>query len=163
MNQYGVLDGCDATQGELDDFVRLVQQGGAVDEHHVRQGISRKGAKMVLARFEEIVIGVAALKVPLKSYRNGIESEAKSGYPIPQNLYPFELGYVAVSQHHGRQGIGGALVNKVLELSDGSGLFATTSHSAMKDSLLPDAGFKPVGTSWANDQNEKLHLFIFNG
>ena len=162
MIEYFVLDGTDATQYELNDFLGLVQQGGAVDEHHVRQGIRRKGAKMVLARIEESVVGVAALKVPLKSYRNGIASEAKSGHLIPEDLYPFELGYVAVSQQHEGQGIGRDLVDKILEVSSGMGLFATTSHLAMKDTLLPSAGFESVGTSWANDQNEILHLFIFS-
>ena len=162
MIEYAVLDGRDAEQGILDDFVRLVQEGGAINEHYVRDGIRRKGTKMVLARIEEIIVGVAALKVPLKVYRNGIESEAKSGHEISQELYPFELGYVAVSEHHRGDGIGKALVNKVVELSDGHGLFATTSHPAMKESLLPGAGFKPVGTSWANDQNELLQLFIFS-
>jgi len=162
MIQYAVLDGCDAKQGVLDDFVRLVQEGAAVNEHYVRQGIQRKGTKMILARVEDVVVGVAALKVPLKSYRNGIGSDDKSGYAIPQDLYPFELGYVAVPEHHGGRGIGRTLVNKVLELSDGHGLFATTSHPAMKESLLPGAGFEPVGNSWANDRNELLHLFIFN-
>jgi GNAT superfamily N-acetyltransferase len=162
MIDYAILTSHDATQGEFDDFVRLVRQGGAVDEHYVRQGIQRKGAKIVLARIERIVVGVAALKVPSKRYRNGIESGMKSGHPIPQNEYPYELGYVAVSQLYGGLGIGKVLVAKVLELSDGQGLFATTSHPAMKDNLLPDAGFEPVGTSWANDQNKMLRLFTIN-
>lgn len=161
MIEFAVLDCRDATHGEVYNFVRLVQCGGAVDEHHVRQGVRRKGAKMVFAKIDGIVVGVAALKVPLKSYRDGIESEAKSGHPIPQRLYPFELGYVSVSQRYGGQGIGKALVEKVMEISNGHGLFATTSHPAMKEKILPSAGFSSVGTSWANDQNERLHLFTF--
>jgi GNAT superfamily N-acetyltransferase len=94
-----------------------VQEGSAVDGHFVRQGIRRKGAKMLLARIDGIVVGVAALKVPLKGYRNEIERKAKAGHPIPQALYPFELGYVVVSQHHEGQGIGRELVGKVLELA----------------------------------------------
>ena len=117
---------------------------------------------MVMAITKHAVVGVAALKVPLKSYRDGIESEAKSGYLIPEDKYPFELGYVAVSADHGGKGIGKALVNNVLELADGHGLFATTSHPAMKKSILPTAGLKPVGTSWLNPQNSLLQLFIFD-
>lgn len=163
MIQYAVLDHRDATQGEQDDFMRLVQEGGAVNEHYVRSGISRKGAKMVMARSDKILVGVAALKVPLNSYRNRIGSNAKSRYPIPKGLYPYELGYVSVSRQFGGQGIGGGLVKQVLDLSDGSGFFATTSNSVMKNRLLPQAGFKPVGVPWTNGQNEKLQLFIFNG
>ena len=161
MIEYAVLGSQDATQRDVDSFVRLVREGEAVGEHYVRQGIQRKGAKMVLARIEDQVVEVAALKVPLKTYRDGIASAAKSGHPIPEDKYPFELGYVAVHTDHEGKGIGHALVASVIALSGGHGLFATTSHPAMKKSILPRAGFQPVGTSWANAQNESLQLFIF--
>lgn len=161
MIEFTVIDGPEATHDDVEDFVRLVQQGGAVDEYYVRQGIRRHGTKAVFARIDGTIVGVAALKIPLKGYRKGIESEAKAGHPIPQDMYPFELGYVAVSHNHGGRGIGKSLVERVLALSNGQGLFATTSHPAMKDKLLPDAGFALVGTSWANEQSERLHLFTF--
>lgn len=160
MIEYDALDGHDATEADLDQFVHLVQQGGAVEEEYVRQGIRREGAKIVMARSGGSIVGVAALKVPLKSYRQGIEGEAKSGHPIPEDLYPFELGYVAVSQSQSGQGIGGALVRKVLKLSSGHGLFATTSNPAMKGSILPASGFETVGTTWTNSKNESLYLFV---
>lgn len=161
MIEYAVFDGGDAEQVLVDEFVRLVQEGGAVDENFVRNGIRRQGARMVVASIDDKVVGVAARKVPLERYRSGIESETKAGYAIPQELYPFELGYVVVPKRHRGQGIGEALVNRVLQISDGHGLFATTGHLAMKDHLLPRAGFELVGTSWKNDQNEDLHLFVF--
>lgn len=162
MIEYAVHDGCDADHETVEDFVGLVRDGGAVDEHFVRRGVRRTGTKIILARFEGAAVGAAALKVPLKEYRNGIESEAKSGHPIPEDLYPFELGYVAVSKDHGGRGIGRGLVNKVLELSEGHGIFATTSHPAMKENLLPEAGFEALGAPWANAQNQLLHLFVLN-
>jgi GNAT superfamily N-acetyltransferase len=159
MTEFTVLDGPDAKPDEVADFVRLVQQGGAVDENYVRQGIERQGAKIVLAIIDGTVVGVAALKVPLDIYRKGLESEAKSGHLISQNSYPYELGYVAVSQGHEGRGIGKALMDQVLALSEGNGLFATTSDPAMRKSLLPRAGFALVGASWKNKQNEWLQLF----
>lgn len=161
MIEFAVLGSPDSTQQDIDDFVRLVREGEAVAEHYVRQGIRRKGAKMVLARIEGQVVGVAALKIPLKTYRDGIASAAKSGHPIPEGKYPFELGYVAVRADQQGKGIGNALVASVMDLSGGHGLFATTSHPAMKKSILPRAGFQPVGTPWVNVQNESLQLFIF--
>ena len=160
MIKYIFLNSLDATQRDMEDFIRLVRKGEAVAEHYVRNGIERKGAKMVLAKLDDTLVGVAALKVPLKTYRNRIESEAKSGHSIPEVKYPFELGYVAVDADHGGRGTGKQLVDSVLYLSGGRGLFATTSHPAMKKNILPSAGFQPVGTSWANDQNEPLQLFI---
>jgi hypothetical protein len=109
MTEFTVLDGREATLDEIEDFVRLVQQGGAVDGGYVRLGVRRQGAKMVFAKIDGTVVGVAALKVPLKIYRNGLESEAKSGHPLPQGVYPFELGYVTVRNNFGGRGALGKL------------------------------------------------------
>ena len=140
----------------------MVRAGGAVDEGYVRQGIQRDGAKLVFARIDNEGIGVAALKIPSANYRNGIQRKFKSGYPLPLAQFPFELGYVAVAEAYSGRGIAGTLIDKVVEQSDCHGLFATTSHAAMKETLLPRAGFERVGTSWLNGENERLHLFILN-
>ena len=162
MIDYTALDGKHAAPSDVDEFVRLVAYGGAVKEHYVRQGTSRDGAKLVFARIEDTVVGVAALKVPGVNYRGGIERSSKSGHPLPADEYPFELGYVAVPEAYSGRGIAGTLIEKVIELSDGHGLFATTSTPAMMKALLPRAGFKQVGTSWLNDDNERLHLYILD-
>ena len=160
MTDYTALDGKDAGPHEVCEFVRLVTHGGAVKERYVRQGIARDGAKLVFARIDNTVVGVAALKVPAENYRSGIELSAKSGHPLPADQYPFELGYVAVPEAYSGRGIAGALIEKVIELSAGHSLFATTSSPAMMNALLPRAGFKQVGTSWFNDDEERLHLYI---
>ncbi|MAN65311.1 GNAT family N-acetyltransferase [uncultured Hyphomonas sp.] len=162
MFDYTALDGKDATPSDVNQFVRLVTHGGAVKEHFVRQGVRHDGAKLVFARSEEITVGVAALKVPVMTYRNGIAHASKSGHPLPADQYPFELGYVAVSEAHGQRGIASTLISQVIELAKGSGLFATTSNPAMMGTLLPRAGFKRVGTSWLNDDDEQLHLYILD-
>lgn len=160
MVEYVVLDGPGAQPSDIETFIRVVQTGGAVDEHYVRRGIRRSGAKLLLARMGNEVVGVAALKIPMQSYRNGIESKEKSGYPLPLAQFPYELGYVAVSQACGGRGIAGALIEKVIEQAERHGLFATTFNAAMKDTLLPRAGFERVGTSWLNGESERLHLFV---
>lgn len=162
MIEFVVSDGPSAHPSEIETFVRVVRAGGAVDERYVRRGIRRHGAKLVLARIDNEVIGVAALKIPMASYRNGIEGKDKSGYPLAPAQFHFELGYVAVSQGYGGRGVAGKLIDKVIEQSDWQGLFATTSHAAMKDTLLPRAGFERVGASWLNRENERLHLFVLN-
>lgn len=160
MIVYITVNSEDATQRHKDDFIRLVIKGGAVRERYVRSGIERPGVKMVFAKCEDKVVGVAALKVPLGDYRHRIESEAKSGHSIPKENYPYELGYLTVDPESGRGGVGTKLVKKVLNLSGGRGLFATSSHPAMAKKILPSVGFKPMGTSWRNDRNETLQLFI---
>ena len=94
--------------------------------------------------------------------RNGIEHNAKSGHPLPADQYPYELGYVAVSNAHGGRGIASTLITKVVALADGNGLFATTFNPAMREVLLPRAGFERVGTSWLNDDKERLRLYVLD-
>ena len=162
MVKCAVIDGPSARHSDIETFVRLVRAGGAVNEHYVRQGIRRHGAKLVLARIDNEIIGVAALKIPVATYRSGIGSILKSGRPLPADQFPFELGYVAVSPPFRGQGIAGTLIGKVIEQSDGHGLFATTSSAAMRETLLPPVGFVRVGDSWLNDENERLDLYTLN-
>lgn len=162
MTEYRVLNSEDATKHDVDIFVELVRSGGAVDEHFVRQGVKRPGAKIVFAWSDGQAIGVAALKIPSDQYRSGLESGVKAGHPLAHEDYPYELGYVSVSPDHGKRGIGRKLVDIVLELAEGKGVFATTSNPAMKDGILRPVGFYQTGNVWKNDANETLQLLVRN-
>ena len=156
----------EATPQEKSKFVGLVNSREAVAERFVRAGIERQGAKMVFAFFGEKLVGVSALKMPLNSYRMSIGGAAKSGFRLPLNRFPFELGYVAVAAAYERKGLGRQLVAQAVALSGGSGLFATTSNPAMFEKILPQFGFYAVGKAWASDRKPEsgkaaeLHLLV---
>ncbi|MEM7069036.1 MAG: GNAT family N-acetyltransferase [Pseudomonadota bacterium] len=160
MLQFEIINGPDLSDSDLVTFVKLVGQGGAVNEKFVKRGLKRIGAKAVFAKVNGSTVAVAALKVPLDSYRQGLEEAAKSGYPIPEKLYPFELGYVSVSPVYQRQGIAEKLVEQILNLSNNKGMFATTSNPGMKHKILPRLGFRAVGNTWENDQQVQLQLMV---
>ena len=160
MTEYRILSSEDATKRDVDIVVELVRSGGAVDEYFVRQGVDRPGAQIIFAESDGHAIGVAALKIPSDRYRSGLESRVKAGHPLPYEDYPYELGYVSVSPDHGKRGIGRKLVDTVLELAAGKGIFATTSNPAMKDGILQKIGFLQVGNVWKNDKNDTLHLLV---
>ena len=158
--EYEVLDRTEKSCSETETFVRLVIEGGAVkEEHYVREGLMREGAKIVFAKIGDSIVGVAARKVPSEGYRSGIEGQSKSGYSLPEDIYPFELGYVTVVREHRGLGIAKGLVEQVLVLAEGKGMFATTSNSAMQE-ILSRSGFFSVGNSWTNDWRQELHLMI---
>ena len=158
--EHKVLDCADASCSETEEFVRLVIDGGAVkEENFVREGLMRKGTKIVFAKIGDRIVGAAARKVPSEGYRTGIEGQAKSGQPLPVDVYPFELGYVTVVPEHRGRGIAKGLVEQVLGLAEGKGMFATTSDSAMQE-ILSRSGFFSVGNSWTNDSQQELHLMI---
>lgn len=142
-----------ASQQEKESFIRLVRSREAVEEQHVRSGIERPGVKLVFAYLDDDLAGVAALKVPLNTYRSGLGSNAKSGYALPHSIFPNELGYVAVAMAHEGRGLGKELVHNVVGLSGGKGLFATTSNAAMLEGVLPKFGFQRVGKSWLSQRN----------
>ena len=64
---------------DIKAFSKLVAEGGAVTENYVEQGIQRRGVKLVLAKDANVLVGVAALKIPETEYRDSIER--KSGNP----------------------------------------------------------------------------------
>ncbi|WP_417247482.1 GNAT family N-acetyltransferase [Celeribacter sp.] len=160
MIKYKTLIGANATQEEVDTFVELVASGGAVDEKYVRLGVVRPSAQIIFAEISGSTVGVAALKVPSVEYRYRLQSVAKAGYSLPEREYPYELGYVSVSPEHAGKGIAKALVKEVMSLTDGSGIFATTSNPAMKDGVLPPFKFVPAGQTWKNANGDTLGLLV---
>lgn len=160
MIKYRAVIGKDATKEQVDTFVELVGSGGAVDEYYVRKGVVRSGANIIFAEVDGLAVGSAALKVPSVGYRSGLQRAAKADYSLPENEYPYELGYVSVSPKYSGQGIAKALVAEVLRLADGNGIFATTSHPAMKDFILPSFKFVHVGKAWENESGDILFLLV---
>ena len=156
----------EATLNERETFTRLVQSREAVDGKFVQRGIERPGVKIVFATIGVEVGGVAALKVPTGSYRSRIGERAKAGFLLPEKLFPFELGYVAVAPNFEGKGLAKQLVEKVVSLSDGKGLFATSSNPVMVEHILPKYGFIRVGSPWTGTRssesigNYTLHLLV---
>ena len=136
----------------------LICDGGAIPAS--RDTIEKRvlGAKSVvyLKRDGEIV-GIAALKVPVQSYRDRIGEE--TGFPIPEQRFPYELGYVVVDASAQGQNLSPKLVDAVLDVAGGKGLFATTSSAAMHK-ILPRAGFVKGGEDYEKDDAEKLTLYV---
>jgi hypothetical protein len=145
-------------------FSKLVAEGGAVTENYVEQGIQRRGVKLILAKDANVLVGVAALKIPETEYRDSIEK--KSGVSISEADFPFEVGYVSVAHGQGGRGLGSLLCDFVLRLAGDKGAFATTGTPQMLTSILPHFGFRWVGCPWKGAINKKtglkpdLHLMV---
>lgn len=160
MTKYRDIKGEDATQDEVETIVKLVSLGGAVDEYYVRQGVNRPGARVVFAEVNGETVGVAALKIPSVEYRSGLQGSTKAEFSLPSKDYPYELGYISVLPDHGGRGIARRMIEIVLGLSEGKGFFATTSHPAMRDGLLPSFDFRLAGNAWENKSAVILNLLI---
>lgn len=139
-------------------FVELICKGGAIpgDPVKVEKRLLNAKALVYLQRGGTIV-GIAALKIPVESYRTRIGESA--GFPIPEKDYPYELGYVVVDASMQGQNLSPELVNAIVALAAGECLFATTSSAAMHK-VLPRAGFVKSGQEYKNDNGEMLTLYI---
>ncbi|XOK15612.1 hypothetical protein ACI6PO_28095 (plasmid) [Agrobacterium tumefaciens] len=139
-------------------FVELIRGGGAIpgDPSKVEKRLLNAKALVYLRRSGTIV-GIAALKRPVESYRTRIGGSA--GFPISETDYPYELGYVVVDASMQGQNLSPELVNAIVALAAGERLFATTSSAAMHK-VLPRAGFVKSGQEYKNDNGEMLTLYV---
>lgn len=140
----------------VDDFVKLVREGGAVDARSVDNKLPRADKIAFIERSAKMV-AVAALKRADPDYAAKLSSDERSGYKIGGDIP--ELGYVAVSETYRGLHLSSRVVQTILADSSGQ-LFATTTNQKMK-SILATNGFRWVGKPWQGKQaEEKLSLWI---
>lgn len=153
------------SEDDRESFATLVAAGGAVKIDRVREGIQHHGVKLVVAKIGGKMIGCAALKSPADGYRAAFQT-GKARYALPKDVYPHEVGYVAVHPDHERQGWGSRLCEMAMLLAGDDGVFATTGTASMLTRVLPRLGFKWVGVVWKGlpNHNDKkrpdLHLLV---
>ena len=139
-------------------FVQMILSGGAIDDNSANiETRVKKCASLIYKLQSGIIVGIAALKVPARSYRNRIGQ--KTGYDISESLYPFELGYVVVEASARKQGLSQQLVEAASRQAIPEGLFATTSCPAMR-SVLPRFAFKKVGNDYEGADKNMLSLYV---
>lgn len=142
----------------LTRFVELIRGGGAIpaDQAIVEKRLLKAKTLVYLKRGATIV-GIAALKVPVESYRARIAES--TGFPVPKEDYPYELGYVVVDPSIQGQNLSSKLVSATVAIAAGERLFATTSSAAMHK-VLPRVGFVKSGQEYVNDKGETLTLYV---
>ena len=139
-------------------FVQMILAGGAiVDTSAAIETRIRKCVSLIYKQQNGIIVGIAALKVPVKSYRERIGQS--TGYYISESLYPYEVGYVVIEESARRQGLSQQLVEAVIGQASPAGLFATTSSLAMHI-VLPRVAFKKVGCNYRGADKNMLSLYI---
>lgn len=142
-------------------FCKLVEAGGEVDTAVLQQNVMDAKA-LTFARSSEKLLGVAALKVPKRSYRKKVSQS--SGFNLCSDRYPFELGYVFVQQAVRGTGLSHRLVDTTLNAADGNFVFATvrTDNPGMLRTL-ERANFFQVGNEYSGRlANTSIRLLVCN-
>jgi N-acetylglutamate synthase-like GNAT family acetyltransferase/phage FluMu protein Com len=140
--------------GRLDEFVRLIEEGGAIDERSLQTKLDAAEKIAIIERDRRVVAG-AALKRPRPDYAAHLS--VKSEYELAGDMP--ELGYVAVACEWRGFHLSTNVVTKILAELGRREVFATTSEPKMK-SLLERHGFKSVGREWPSKRGERLSLWI---
>lgn len=141
----------------MDAFVRLVSEGGAVDQRSVQDKLKNTD-KVAFIERDKKMVAVAALKPARPKYARRLSGKEKSGYELCGDIP--ELGYVAVSCDWRDLHLSSKVVEKILTEHGSGKLFATTSDPKMKK-LLAKHDFSRVGQEWPSKRpGEHLSLWI---
>jgi len=144
---------------EIDAFIAFVLDGGEVSIQGLAERI-RSAKTLVFARVDDSVVGVAALKQPLASYRRRVSSG--SGVPILTATFPYELGWVYVSPESRGKGLSLLLSQAALAHNKGAGMFATSRTDNIRmHSTLAKLGFVAAGNPFASGRGKhSLQAFV---
>jgi predicted GNAT family N-acyltransferase len=120
----------------------ILKEGAAVDVGSAKRGLGN-AKKIALAKNGKEIIAVAALKAFRPKYAAKVAQQSSA--TIERDT--LELGYVGVRLAHRGKGLGGDVVQALLE-GVNDPLFATTSSSAMAK-ILSGHGFTKSGKPWS--------------
>jgi len=147
------------SESEILDFMALVHAGNEVGNIVLERNV-RQAKCLVFGRQASCLVGVAALKNPLNSYRQNLES--KAGVALNDMEFPFELGYVFVLPSARLQGLAVKLCQAALPLAEGGGVFATarTNNDGIAV-VLEKVGFSKAGHPYRSSRSDyRLQLFV---
>lgn len=122
-----------------------------------------KAKALVMLRHDGHIRGIAALKRPQSSYRKDVAQ--KSGFGLPAQEYPYELGYVFVEPEVRRRGYAQQLISEALRHTGGMAIFATvrTDNPGMQKTLAK-SGFDAKGRPYpGRRENQMIGLFVRAG
>ena len=140
---------------KISQLAELIAAGGEVVGRQVL-GNLKNSPSVAWADFNNMAIGVIALKRPVPSYHSTVF--AKAGVPELAGKYPLERGYLFVSPEFRSQGI----ANKLRSMLDDKSVYVTTrEQNNIVNQSLQHAGFKQLGRSWPSSRGDyNLMLWV---
>jgi len=139
------------TAAEREQFLVLVHMGG---EANATPDRIRRAEALAMAWSGGDLIGIAALKRPLDSYREKVAR--RSGVSLRSSEWPYELGYVFVLPNHRGHGYAKRLVEHAVRAAGRRNVFATvrTNNEPMQ-ATLRRFGFAQAGRDYLSDDAER--------
>ena len=158
MTTSSILSPSDCTLQGLADFEKLVIEAGAVDPQGLTRRIRDASRLLFLRESNGQLVGVGALKQPLRSYRRKVF--ARAGATVLSDEYPVELGWVAIAKSHQGRGLSRRIIGELIGLVEDENLFATTRADARTMRFATDYGFKSEGQPYPSGRGYDLVLYL---
>ncbi len=148
----------DCSETEIQAFYDLVKSGNQVALINLEVKI-RRAKVLAFAYIDDQLAGVASLKNQKQSYITKTFLKAK--VPFKAKAYKTEMGYAVTAPDYRRMGISTKLIIELFKSTEETSFYATTKNDGMRD-LLEGLKFEKLGSSFLNDNEEILNLYVFN-
>jgi GNAT superfamily N-acetyltransferase len=148
------------TDQQIADFEALVLSESRVAKETLSD-LVRDAPRLAVILFDEEIVGCAAIKKPIDSYRTRVFKN--SGLEDNLNDFPLELGWVVVKPAHRRKGLASRLVQALFQDQEIIGVYATSqARDANMHTTLTKFGFKKLGVPYDSKEEagEKISVFL---
>jgi GNAT superfamily N-acetyltransferase len=160
MLTSSIFSPSDCTAQALDEFEKLVIEGGAVNPQGLAQRIRNASRLLFLRASDNQLVGVGALKRPRPAYRSKVFADARA--TVPADEYPVELGWVVVAKSYQGRRFSTRIVGELLTFAKNENIFATTRADERVLSFAFDCGFKINGKPFPSGHGYDLVLYLRN-
>jgi len=115
---------------ELTEYYNLAVKGNQVDKNGLKERIEQ--AILLAFHYENnSLVGIAALKYPHESYKNGVFKKAE--VPLESDKYKFKFGWAYTEPEYRGKHICSNLTHKILESEVSQNIYATTKDEKIKN------------------------------
>lgn len=146
----------ECTPDELNTFQKLVEEGGEVTPHRLRERIEQAAALVFIN--DSGCIAVGSIKQPNNSYKEDVF--AKAGVAKESKFFNYELGWLYVKPEARGVGLGHRLMRAVIAYLGGTSCYATTreNNDSMRH-LLSQYNFTRLGSPYPSKNGYSLVLY----
>ena len=139
----------DCSENELIAFYELAIKAEQVNKAGLKDRI-RNCLLIGFCYYEDLLIGISAIKVPIKTYKYKIFT--KAGIKKEASLFNFELGYSFTEEKFRGRQISYNLNKRLVNELPSNGIYATTANPGMKR-ILKNIGFTENGKPYKGEHN----------